>query len=115
MMANKPNMQTVFQMIDAALKSNPAATEGAEGVYQFDLSGEGGGTFQIIIDEEGPRAVAGTEKDADCTLVMDTEDFRQMIAGALNATEAFMSGRLTIQGDLGMALKLQNLLSSFSL
>ncbi len=113
-MTNKPSMQTVFQMIHAALQANPSATEGAEGVYQFNLTGDDGGTFQIIIDDQGARTVEGAEKEADCTLVLDTEDFRQLIAGTINATEAFMSGRLSIQGDLGVALKLQGLLSSFS-
>jgi putative sterol carrier protein len=112
--ANKPSTKEVFQMIHAALQTNPAATEGASGVYQFNLTGDDGGTYQIIIDDQGARAVEGTEKEADCILAMDAEDYRQLIAGSLNATEAFMSGRLTIQGDLGVALKLQGLLSSFS-
>ncbi|MFO7263289.1 MAG: hypothetical protein A6D91_04295 [Bacillaceae bacterium G1] len=113
-MTAKPSMQTVFQMIDAALKSKPELAQGSEGVYQFDLTGEGGGTFQIIIDDQGPRAVSGTEKEADCTLVLDTEDFRQLLAGKLNATEAFMSGQLAIHGDLGVALRLQGLLSVYT-
>lgn len=112
--ANKPSMKEVFQMIYAALQTNPAATEGANGVYQFNLKGDDGGTYQIIIDDQGARTVEGTEKEADCILEMEAEDYRQLIAGALNATEAFMSGRLAIQGDLGAAMKLQGVLSAFS-
>lgn len=113
-MAEKPSSKEVFQMIDAALKSNPSATEGAEGVYQFNLTGEGGGTFQMIIDDDGPRAIEGTEKEADCTLEIDADDYRDMVGGTLNPTEAFMSGQLKIEGDLGMAMKLQGVLNSFS-
>jgi len=101
-----------FEMIDAALKHDPSITKGKEGVYQFTLQGEDGGTYQIIIDEKGGRAVSGEELKPTCILVINTEDFKDMIAKKLNPTVAFMSGKLKIKGNMGLALKLQTLLNA---
>lgn len=110
----KPNAKEVFTMINTALKTDPNATKGSEGVYEFNIKGEDEGIYQIIIDEEGPRAVEGIEKDSGCTLTLDLDDFRDMVSGTLNPTAAFMGGKLKIKGNMGLALKLQPVLNSFS-
>lgn len=110
----QPAIKTVFQMIDAALKLDPEKLLGSEGVYQFNITGDDSGTYQIIIDENGGKAVEGTEQDSDCTLTISDADYRDMIGGSLNPTEAFMSGKLTIEGDIGLALKLQAILDEFA-
>src|SRR5699024_5452284 len=111
---DKPQAAEVFQMIDAALKHDPSVTEGKKGTFEFHLSGEEEGTYQIIIDDNGARAVEGSEEEPQCTLKIGTDDFREMVAGTLNPTAAFMGGKLKIKGNMGLALKLQTILISFS-
>jgi putative sterol carrier protein len=110
----KPKTEDVFEMIDAALHYDPDATKGKEGVYQFNLTGDDGGTFQMIIEPEEARAVKGEEKDPSVVLTMKANDFKELVAGSLNPTAAFMSGKLRIKGNMGLALKLQTVLNSFS-
>ena len=110
----KPKTDDVFNMIDAALHYDPAATKGKEGVYQFNLTGDDGGTFQMIIDLEEAQAVKGEVKDPSVVLTMKADDFKELVAGSLNPTAAFMSGKLKIKGNMGLALKLQTVLNSFS-
>lgn len=110
----KPSTPEVFDMIDAAIKYDPSATKGKEGVYQFNLQGDDGGTYQMILGGDGPRAVEGEEKDAQVTLIIDGDDFRNMVAGTLNPTAAFMGGKLKIKGNMGLALKLQTVLNSIT-
>lgn len=114
MAATKPSSKEVFQMIDAALKTDPSVTEGMNAVYQFNLTGDDGGTYQMIIDEDSARAIEGTEKEPQCTLEMDADEYKDMVAGTINPTQAFMSGQLKIEGDIGLALQLQNVLYKFS-
>lgn len=111
---DKPQAAEVFQMIDAALKHDPSVTEGKKGIFEFHLSGEEEGTYQIIIDDNGARAVEGSKEEPQCTLKIGTDDFREMVAGTLNPTAAFMGGKLKIKGNMGLALKLQTILNSFS-
>lgn len=108
----RPETVEVFEMIDAALKHDPSVTKGRDGVYQFSIEGDDGGDFQIIIDESGGRAVPGSEQKPDCTLILNNEDFKDLIAKKLNPTVAFMSGKLKIKGNMGLALKLQTLLNA---
>ena len=81
------------------------------------LGGDGlGGSVRIVIEDEGTVIIdegvarAGDEP-ADCTLTASADTFRDMLDGALDPTGAFMSGRLAIEGDMGLAMKLASLLA----
>ena len=50
------------------------------------------------------------DKGADCTLKMAFSDFDDMINGKLDGMTAFMTGKLKIEGDMGVAMKLQSIL-----
>lgn len=70
-----------------------------DGIAKFEIEGEGA----IMIDDAGVRA---GDDPADVTLTADLDTFRDMLAGDLNPTTAFMGGRLKIDGDMGLAMKL---------
>lgn len=74
---------------------------------KFNLGGE-----IIHLDGSGSsNVVTSDDKDADCTITMATEDFQGMISGDLNPMMAFMSGKIKIDGDMGVAMQLQSLFS----
>lgn len=74
------------------------------GSVKFDIEGEG----SIIVDDEGVRAA---DDDADVTLSADPDTFQGMMEGETNPTSAFMTGKLKIDGDMGMAMKLASALA----
>jgi putative sterol carrier protein len=74
-----------------------------EGIAKFVITGEGA----IMIDPAGVRAGDG---DADVTLTADAEVFEAILEGEMNPTSAFMSGKLSIDGSMGMAMKLASVL-----
>lgn len=76
---------------------------GFDGSAKFDIEGEGA----IIIDSDGARA---SDDEADVTLSADTETFKAILDGELNPTTAFMTGKLTVDGDMGQAMKLSGVL-----
>jgi len=75
-----------------------------EGSAKFVIEGEGA----IVVDGEGARA---SDDDADVTLTADAETFQAIIEGDLNPTTAFMTGKLSVDGDMGAAMKLGSVLS----
>ncbi|MDA7425282.1 SCP2 sterol-binding domain-containing protein [Thalassococcus lentus] len=77
---------------------------GFDGTAKFVLGDEG----SFVIDESGARM---GDDDADVTLTADVETFQQIFEGELNPTTAFMSGKLAIDGDMGAAMKLAQVLS----
>jgi len=75
-----------------------------DGSAKFMIEGEGA----IMIDENGVRAA---DEDADVTLTASADTFESILEGDLDPTAAFMSGKLTVDGDMGMAMKLGSLLA----
>ena len=93
-------------IIEGAVKAlnERLAGEGIDGAIKFEIEGEG----TVRVDENGASADDGP---ADCTMFASSDTFREIMDGELNPTNAFMSGRLRIEGDMGLAMKLGSLLA----
>lgn len=63
-----------------------------------------------IDGNQSPPSVSNEDKAADCTIKMDFGDFADLIGGKLDGMTAFMTGKLKIEGDMGVAMKLQSIL-----
>ncbi len=75
-----------------------------DGVAKFVIEDEGA----IILDADGVRA---GDDEADVTLTASAEVFKAILDGELNATSAFMTGKLAVDGSMGLAMKLGGVLS----
>lgn len=88
------------EVIDAAVEAlNGKLGGGFSGVAKFVIEGEGA----IMVDGTGARA---GDEAADVTLTASAETFRGMLAGDVNPTAAFMTGKLSVDGDMGLAMQL---------
>ena len=56
-----------------------------------------------MLDSTGARV---GDEEADVTLNADADTFRSIFEGELNPTSAFMTGKLSVDGDMGLAMKL---------
>lgn len=92
------------------LEANPDRWKDMEIACQLELSGEGGGTYHLVLSGGETDLGPGPLAEPKLTLSMAADAFERLVAGQLNATAAFMSGQLKVQGDMGMAIKLQSLL-----
>ena len=57
----------------------------------------------VMVDRDGVRA---GDEPAEVTLTATVDTFRAILEGDLSPTVAFMSGRLSIDGDMGLAMRL---------
>lgn len=65
----------------------------------------------IYIDgNQSPPAISNDDNAADCTIKMSLSDLVDMVGGKLDGMTAFMTGKLKIEGDMGVAMKLQSIL-----
>ncbi len=105
------NVKDVFEKhIPAKLQAKPDVVSKINAVYQFNISGPGGGSWSVDCTQPGGKVQAGTAPTPKCTVAAVDQDFLAIVNGKLNAQMAFMSGKLKIQGDMGLALKLQQIL-----
>jgi putative sterol carrier protein len=85
---------------------DPSKTAGMTNSYVFEI--DGAGTWKVDV-QDGSVSVAEGDGDADATISASEETFEQIASGDLNATTAYMTGKLKIKGDMGAAMKLQKL------
>lgn len=89
------------------IKERVGDDAGLGATLKFDT----GDTGVIFIDGKStPNTVSNEDTDADCTVGVTLEDLQAMLAGDLAPTTAFMSGKLKVEGDMGVAMKLQSLM-----
>jgi len=88
---------------------NADAAKGMNSVIQFNLTGDGGGNHHVIIKDGACTVSEGTHASPNMTMTMAAQDYVDMITGKLNGQMAFMSGKLKIAGDMGLAMKMQSL------
>jgi putative sterol carrier protein len=93
-------------VINAAVKAlnEKMGEDGFDGTAKFVIEGEG----SIVIDSDGERAA---DEQADVTLNADADTFESILQGDLDPTAAFMSGRLSVDGDMALAMKLGSVLA----
>ena len=88
----------------AAAELNNKLDGGFDGSAKFDIADVGA----IVLDSDGARVA---DDEADVTLSADAETFQAIIEGELNPTSAFMTGKLSVDGDMGIAMKLASVLA----
>lgn len=85
-------------------KVGAASSLGATVKFNFGADGV------IFVDaKSNPPTVTNDDRDADCTISMKMDDFVALTQGDLDPTTAFMMGKLKVQGNMGIAMKLQSL------
>jgi alkylation response protein AidB-like acyl-CoA dehydrogenase len=97
----QPSFDTVLSTVgEKAKAANPLGN-----TLKFDFGGQ-----QLFIDgTNGSNEINHTDSDADCTVRVSEEDFVKLVQGNLNPMGAVMSGKMKIDGDMGVAMKLQEL------
>jgi len=99
-----PSVREFFESLEA--RSDPSKVEGMNNSYVFDIENAGTWTVRVA---DGAVKVTEAPGEADATITASEETFEKIVAGDLNPTTAYMTGKLKLKGDLGAAMKLQKL------
>jgi NAD(P)-dependent dehydrogenase (short-subunit alcohol dehydrogenase family)/acyl dehydratase/putative sterol carrier protein len=92
------SVAAIFDAMPGAFVADAAA--GVDVVFQFVISGDGGGDWYSVIKDSGCTVEAGSHEKPGCTLKMTDEDFLNMMNGVLPPMQAYTSGKLKIEGDI---------------
>lgn len=78
-------------------------------VVQLDLGGQGGGSLVMRIETGRAEIGRGTVANPDVRLRVPAGDFFAVISGTVSPDVLHMQGRLEVEGDLSLAMKLRTL------
>ena len=85
------------------IRSKMGENSGLGATLKFDCGDEG----VIYVDAATvPNTVSNEDKPADCTIRISRPDLDALLAGELNPTMAFMTGKIGVDGDMSVAMKL---------
>ncbi|XP_059545534.1 sterol carrier protein 2 isoform X2 [Myotis daubentonii] len=82
------------------------------GIFAFKVKdGPGGKEATWVVDVKNGKGsvLPNSDKKADCTITMADSDLMALMTGKMNPQSAFFQGKLKIAGNMGLAMKLQNL------
>lgn len=97
---------SVFDGMAAAFR--PDAAKNATAVIQYDVTTpQGTHSYQLNVADGKCTAAKGVSTPARVTLALSLPNFMRLVAGQLNGQEAFMSGKLKLAGDMGIAMVMQ--------
>ena len=89
-------------------KFNPAAAAGLDLVFGFNITDENK-QYALIVKDGTCDIQEGENPDANCTLVLDSETLKGIVSGETDGMQAFMGGKLRVEGDMMLSMKLSEL------
>lgn len=108
--AGAPEVSQIFGEIEKRLKSNPVLAGEIGGLFEFRISGDGGGVFHIDLRAGSIKAEAGPADSPELVLELASDDFRAMALGVLPLPALYTPGRIRVKGDISLAGRIQQLL-----
>lgn len=110
---HEKDLNKTWNEIERRLNEDSAPIQGLNVSYGFNLSSDRTENFILVLADNQASVTEQETAEADCTLTMKVDDFYKLLDGKLNTTTAFMVGKLKVKGSLGLALKLENILTQY--
>lgn len=105
------NAQEIFNgTISDKLKADPAKAQKINAIYQFNVTGDAPSTWTLDLTCPGGKVSEGASSNAQCTVTITEQHLSDIIQKKLNPQMAFMTGKLKVAGNMGLALKLGSVL-----
>jgi putative sterol carrier protein len=104
-----PTVQESFAAMPGRFRPDKAS--GTSATIQYDISGDGGGTWNAVIKDGACTVNQGAAASPNLTLSISAQDWLDMLSGKQSGQMLFMSGKLKVKGDMGLAMKLGSMFS----
>lgn len=101
------NVKETFEQLYKNFK--PEAAKGVDAVFQWELLGEGGGYWHMIVKDQTCQLVEGKHPSPTVSQTSKAEIFLAMVNNELNPMMAFMSGKLKVKGNMLLAQKITDI------
>ena len=102
-----PTVKETFEAMGGRFRADKST--GTNAVIQYDVSGDGGGTWNAVIKDGTCVVKPGAGTNPNLTLQISSQDWLDMLSGKQSGQMLFMSGKLKVKGDMGLAMKLASM------
>jgi len=86
-----------------------AAAGDLSAVFYFAVSGAGGGDYTVKVAGGKCEVTKAKPENPELTATIADTDMAAIAAGELDPVSAFMAGKLQIDGDIGLAMRIPDL------
>ena len=105
-----PIPDTAKEIMEALpLVFQPDKAKGMDETFQFELTGEGGGTWVAKIADGQCTVTEGGIDHPSATISLEAADYVAIAQGKLDMAKAFMGGKIKVKGNMGLIMKLPDL------
>lgn len=102
--------EEVFDKFKKEFKDTDVSNVKEHLAYQFNITGEGGGSFYAEV-KDGKLSIEPYEYyDRDAMFICSAENLFKIISGKLDPVMAFTLGKLKVEGNIDKALKIKELI-----
>lgn len=108
-MSNEPKAAAVFNYLSERIHKRPELSQ-TNAIIQFNILGDPGGHWVVDLTTEPGTIREGTAEAPDCTIIIHDDDFDALTSKRLKPMTAFMQGKIKVQGNMALVMKLQGLL-----
>jgi putative sterol carrier protein len=95
------DLKELFSQMDASWFDGKLA-------YQFNLKGEGEGTFYVEIKDKNVNIEPYDYNDRDAEMTISYADLKAMVKGEKDSVKLFLTGKLKIDGSIDKAKMLKD-------
>jgi putative sterol carrier protein len=78
-------------------------------VIQMNFTGEEAADYHMVIQNKTVQVHEGSTSSSDMSMTVDSEVYKGIISGEVNAMSAFMQGKVKVSGDMSLAMKMQTI------
>lgn len=85
------------------------ASKGVEAIFQFEIAGDGGGTWHVSVNDGALEVSSGAHDSPTATITSNAKDYLQICNGDINGLRAVMTRKMRIKGNLVTARKMKEM------
>lgn len=101
------SVKEVFDKMPAVFNAN--AAQGLTAIFQYEITGENGGSWNVVVKDGACQVNEGVHASPSVTLTMSGDTWLGIVNKQTNGMQAFMTGKLKAGGNIMLAQRIEQL------